>query len=263
MRVSDDATDYWKNVAARARRAGACALLALWVLVAAPRAATADVWGYVDDAGRPHVATEKLDDRYQLFFRGKSSADMPPPAGPATDADFMQTAIYQRVAYHPNVKRFEPLITRYARQNEVDVALVKAVIAAESAYEPEAVSPKGALGLMQVIPATAERYGVAGDRTRTVAQKLFDPATNLSVGTRYLRDLLAMFAGDVALALAAYNSGENTVLRYDRQVPPYPETQEYVKLVQQFQAFYRPPPPPPRSAAPPRILIPAKKVAAP
>jgi hypothetical protein len=263
MRDSDTASDCRQDLRARARRAGASVLLAAWVLVAAPRAATADVWGYVDDEGRPHVATEKLDDRYQLFFRGKSSADVPPPVGPATDADFLQTAIYQRVAFHPNVKRFEPLITRYARQNGVDIALVKAVIAAESAYEPEAVSPKGALGLMQVIPATAERYGVADDRKRTVAQKLFDPAINLSVGTRYLRDLLAMFAGDVSLALAAYNSGENTVLRYDRQVPPYPETQEYVKLVQQFQLFYRPPDPPPKPAAPPRILIPPKKSTAP
>ena len=238
-------------------------VVAAWLLAFAPRAAMADVWGYVDEEGRPHVATEKIDDRYQLFFRGKSSADAPAPAVSATDADFLRTAIYQRVAYHPNVKRFEPLIARYARQNDVDLALVKAIVAAESAYEPEAVSAKGALGLMQVIPATAERYGVAGDRKRTVAQKLFDPAINLSVGTRYLRDLLAMFAGDVALALAAYNSGEKTVLRYDRQVPPYPETQEYVKLVQQFQAFYRPPDPPPKPAAPPRILIPAKKAAAP
>ena len=233
-----------------------------WLLACAPRAATADVWGYVDEQGRPHVATEKLDDRYQLFFRGKTSADAVPPVAGATDADLLQTAIYQRVAFHPNVKRFEPLVARYARQHGVDLALVKAVIAAESAYEPEAVSPKGALGLMQVIPATAERYGVADDRRRTVAQKLFDPAINLSVGTRYLRDLLAMFAGDVALALAAYNAGENTVLRYDRQVPPYPETQEYVKLVQQFHAFYRPPDPPPKSAAPPRILIPARKAEA-
>ena len=237
------------------------AVVAAWLLAVAPRTAVADVWGYVDEQGRPHVATEKLDDRYQLFFRGKSSADMPQPAASATDTDFLQTAIYQRVAFHPNVKRFEPLITRYARQHDVDIALVKAVIAAESAFEPEAVSPKGALGLMQVIPATAERYGVADDRRRTVAQKLFDPSINLSVGTRYLRDLLALFAGDVALALAAYNSGESTVLRYDRQVPPYPETQEYVKLVQQFQAFYRPPDPPPKPAASPRILIPARKPA--
>lgn len=261
MRDADDTRRHVRRAGAGTKRAGMPTLvLAAWLLACVPHAATADVWGYVDEQGRPHVATEKLDDRYQLFFRGKTSADTPPVA-PATDEDFLQTAIYQRVAFHPNVKRFEPLITRYARQHGVDLALVKAVIAAESAYEPEAVSPKGALGLMQVIPATAERYGVADDRKRTVAQKLFDPSINLSVGTRYLRDLLAMFAGDVTLALAAYNAGENTVLRYDRQVPPYPETQEYVKLVQQFRAFYRPPDPPPVSPAPPRILIPAKRAA--
>jgi soluble lytic murein transglycosylase-like protein len=90
-----------------------------------------------------------------------------------------------------------------------------------------------------------------------VAQKLVDPAINLQIGTRYLRDLLAMFAGSIPLALAAYNAGENTVLRYDRQIPPYPETQEYVKLVQQFHAFYRPPPPAPAKSSPLRIRVPA------
>ncbi len=210
---------------------------------------------------RPHVATEPLDARYQLFFRGRTSADVAPaPTGPeAPDDALRRTAIYQRVANHPNVLRYEPLIARYAKQNDVDGALVKAIVAAESAFDPEAVSPKGALGLMQVIPETAARYGITDDRKRTVTQKLFDPAINLQIGTRYLRDLLAMFAGSIPLALAAYNSGENTVLRYDRQIPPYPETQEYVKLVQQFHAFYRPPAPPPTpvKASPLRIRLPA------
>ncbi len=217
--------------------------------------AHADVWGYIDEQGRPHVATEKLDDRYQLFFKGRSSADIVAPA-PAVDEAFTQSAIYRRVVDHPNVKRFDPLIARQARRHGVDAALVKAVVAAESAFEPDAVSPKGALGLMQVIPETAERYGVADDRKRTVAQKLLDPAINVDVGTRYLRDLLALFADDVALALAAYNAGENTVLKYDRKVPPFPETREFVSLVRQFHALYRPPPPPPK---PSRITIPRKR----
>ena len=85
---------------------------------------------------------------------------------------------------------------------------MKAVVAVESAYEADAVSSKGALGLMQVIPETAARYGVTDDAKRTVAQKLKDPAINVSVGTRYLRDLLALFDNDVTLALAAYNAGE-------------------------------------------------------
>lgn len=217
--------------------------------------ARADVWGYVDDQGRPHVATERLDDRYQLFFRGRSSADAAPAAPrPAGEEAFERTAIFRRVESHPNVKRFEPLLARYAKEHGLDVALVKAVVAVESAYEPDAVSVKGAIGLMQVIPETGERYGVTADAKRTVTQKLFDPATNVSVGTRYLRDLLALFANDLRLALAAYNAGEAAVQRFDNRVPPYPETQEFVKLVDQFYALYKPPPPPPSASS--RITIP-------
>ena len=83
------------------------------------------------------------------------------------------------------------------RSTSVDVALVKAIVAVESGYEPTAVSSKGALGLMQVIPDTAARYGVTDDAKRTIEQKLLDPAINISVGTRYLRDLLALFENDV------------------------------------------------------------------
>jgi soluble lytic murein transglycosylase-like protein len=249
--------------AAPAVRAFACAGALLALLGAGH--ARADVWGYVDADGKAHVATEKLDDRYQLFFRGRTNADAPavPIASDGPDDALTRTAIYRRVVNHPNVERFAPLIARYAKQNQLDGALVKAVVAAESAFEPQAVSAKGALGLMQVIPETAARYGVTEDRHRTIAQKLFDPAINLQVGTRYLRDLLAMFAGDVPLALAAYNAGENTVLRYDRQVPPYPETQEYVRLVQQFQALYRPPAPAPVAApaGPMRIRVPIRTAA--
>ena len=234
------------------------AVAGIAALAAATPPARADIWGYIDEQGRPHVATEKLDERYQLFYKGRTSADAAPPApAPAADAGLAQTAIYRRVVGHPNVERFEPLIARHARRHGVDAALVKAVVAVESAFEPDAVSPKGALGLMQVIPETGERYGVSADRKRTVEQKLLDPTINIDVGTRYLRDLLALFADDVALALAAYNAGEATVLKYGRTVPPFPETREFVSLVRQFHALYRPPPPPPPK--PSRITIPKKR----
>jgi len=220
--------------------------------------ASGAVWGYIDEQGRPHIATEKLDDRYQLFFKGATNADLAAKSKPAGEA-FETTAIFRRIASHPNVKRYEPLIVRYAKEQKLDVALVKAVVAVESAYEPTAVSTKGALGLMQIIPDTAERYGVIGDATRTVEQKLFDPATNIRIGTRYLRDLLELFAQDITLALAAYNAGEATVQRYENQVPPYPETQEFVKLVTQFYDLYKPPVPPP---PPSRITIPKRRDAA-
>src|SRR4029079_16984559 len=94
---------------------------------------------------------------------------------------------------------------------------------------------------MQVIPDTAERYGIVGDHKRSAGQKLLDPATNLRVGIAHLSNLMSMFAANLELALAAYNAGEGAVLKYAKKIPPYPETQEYVKLVKQFYAGFLPP----------------------
>lgn len=106
---------------------------------------------------------------------------------------------------------------------KLDPALVHAVIYVESRYQQHAVSPKGAIGLMQVLPGTAARYGIK-DPSRS-------PQVNLKAGTLYLRDLLQMFDNRIDLALAAYNAGEGAVLRYSSQIPPYRETQMYVKAV--------------------------------
>ena len=236
--------------AASPRQPFAAGLLAAALAGASPQV-RADLWGYVDENGVSHFATEQRDARYTLFFKGRTSLDAPPaPASTGLEG----TRLYQRVADHPNLRRYAPLIEQYARTHAVDPALVKAIVAVESGFEPSAVSPKGAVGLMQVIPATGERYGLAADRQRSVEQKLADPATNLRIGTRYLRDLLARFANDLTLALAAYNAGEGAVEQYGNRVPPYPETQEYVKLVQQFYTLYRPPPPP-RPPGKPRLLL--------
>ena len=115
-----------------------------------------------------------------------------------------------------------PLIDRAAMATRLRPALIHAVVRAESAYRSDAVSSKGAMGLMQLMPATAQRYGVS-DRS--------DPAQNLRGGSEYLRDLLVMFENDLQLALAAYNAGENAVIRYGRRIPPYAETQNYVRKV--------------------------------
>lgn len=120
-------------------------------------------------------------------------------------------------------KPYAELIDRAARDASLDPALVHALIHVESRHNPAARSPKGAVGLMQVMPATAARYGVA-DATRSVN-------LNLSVGTRYLRDLLNLFGDRLDLALAAYNAGEHAVLRYGERIPPYPETRSYVPAV--------------------------------
>ena len=118
-----------------------------------------------------------------------------------------------------------PLIERFAAAHQLHPELVHAVIRAESAYRADALSSKGALGLMQLMPGTAARYGV-DDRA--------DPEQNIRGGTAYLRDLLKMFDSDLKLALAAYNAGENAVIRYGKAIPPYRETQNYVQKVLRF-----------------------------
>jgi soluble lytic murein transglycosylase-like protein len=132
-------------------------------------------------------------------------------------------------------KPYAEQIDRAARATSLDPALVHAVIHVESRYNPAARSPKGALGLMQVLPETAARYGVT-DVTRSVT-------VNLGVGTRYLRDLLDLFGDRVDLALAAYNAGEQAVLRHGERIPPYRETQAYVPAVLEKYREWREPPP--------------------
>ena len=117
-------------------------------------------------------------------------------------------------------------VDRIAQQNQISPRLVHSVIQVESNYDPNAVSPKGAQGLMQLIPATARRFGVSD---------VFDPADNIQGGARYLKYLLGLYKGDESLALAAYNAGEGAVSRYGG-VPPFPETQSYVAKVLVGQA---------------------------
>lgn len=114
---------------------------------------------------------------------------------------------------------FDDIVKENAERERVDPKLVKSVMLVESNFNPRAVSPKGARGLMQLMPATARRYGVANS---------FDPVENIRGGVAYLSDLLDMFSGDVVRALAAYNAGEGAVQRHGG-VPPYPETREYVR----------------------------------
>lgn len=120
------------------------------------------------------------------------------------------------------------LVLQASWRHELDPELVQAVIHVESAYHPEARSPKGALGLMQVMPATGARYGVVEPR------QLLDPALNIEVGARYLSDLHKMFNGRTDLILAAYNAGEGAVSRYGNRIPPFPETREYVRRALQL-----------------------------
>jgi soluble lytic murein transglycosylase-like protein len=121
--------------------------------------------------------------------------------------------------------RYSSIIEGAANRFNLHPELLHAVIRAESAYNPSAVSSAGAIGLMQLMPATAARYNVSD---------IYDPVENVYGGAQYLRFLLDMFDHDLRLALAGYNAGENAVVKYGNRIPPYPETQKYVRKVLQF-----------------------------
>ena len=120
------------------------------------------------------------------------------------------------------VVRFNELIEAAARQHRVPASLIRSVVSVESAYDPNARSPKGAMGLMQLMPATGSRFG---------ATNLADPQVNINAGTRYLRWLIERFDNDLPLVLAAYNAGEGSVAKHVNRIPPYPETRHYVARV--------------------------------
>ena len=120
------------------------------------------------------------------------------------------------------LERFEPLVQEHSARQSLRPDLVRAVIQVESGFNPWARSPKGAMGLMQLMPATARELGV---------RNAYDPEENIRGGTEYLRQLLDKYQGDEELALAAYNAGSGAVDRYGRQVPPYRETKDYVRKV--------------------------------
>lgn len=126
------------------------------------------------------------------------------------------------VSGHRRITAFDDLITEHASRHALQPDFVRAVIQAESAFNPFARSPKGAMGLMQLMPATAAEYKVLN---------AYDPAENIRGGVAYLKSLLTRFDGDVSLALAAYNAGPGAVEKYGRAVPPYKETRNYVSKI--------------------------------
>ncbi len=220
-------------------------------------AAQAQIWAYIDERGVAHFSNARLDERYELFAQGGSVLEVlssPPAAAPDTprqprpepaaatspSASPAQSRLMHYLTQSPRYKAVQHLLKEAAQTHRLEPELLQALIAAESGFDAQAVSPKGAVGLMQLMAPTAARYGVKSDRRSSIAQKLTDPAVNLSAGSRYLRDLIAMFPGRLDLALAAYNAGEGAVQRAGNKIPNYPETQNYVKTVLQLYAFLKP-----------------------
>ncbi len=190
-----------------------------------------------------HFGTEKLDERYELFFRGGESFDTSrdlatpravnvPTAPRKLMAFFEISPSYRQVKHH---------LREASQAQHIDYELLQALIATESGFDAAAVSPRGAVGLMQVMPATAQRYGVMPDRKVSVQAKLADPRINVKTGSRYLRYLIDLYPGRLELALAAYNAGEGAVQRAGNQIPNYRETQNYVKTVLQLYGMLKPP----------------------
>ena len=218
--------------------------------------ALASVWGYIDARGVAHFSTEKLDERYELFFKGgesfsaeKSDKLSLKPIGKNNSSGYAipagsANAPTRLLAYFdvsPNYKAVKHLLKDASLAHGIDYELLQALIATESGFDTFAVSPKGAVGLMQLMPPTAERYGVKADKQTPIEKKLTDPKTNIKAGASYLRDLIKMFPGQLELAVAAYNAGEGAVQRAGNKIPNYPETKNYVKTVMQLYGHLKPP----------------------
>lgn len=200
--------------------------------VAAP--VKAELWGFVDGKGVAHLASKPLNGSYSLVLAGAGK-----PAGaeagngrvPGKSDGSQGLLTWLEIA--PEVKSVQPFLREAAAAHGVDMELLKAIIAVESGYKRDALSPRGAVGLMQITSIAASRYASAGlvaNANANLQQLLFDPRTNVMTGARMLADLIKRF-GRIDAALAAWNAGEGAVRRAGGRVPPIAETQAHVHLV--------------------------------
>jgi len=190
--------------------------LAVVSLLSLPANTRAQIASSVDERGKlVFVNGDSPAPRYGSTMKGSSDASTDPLAVPSGKLT-------------PPPDRLDRIVRDAAERHKVDPALVQAVISTESGCNPHAVSRKGAVGLMQLIPETAKRFG---------GGNLFDPAQNVEAGTTYLKSLLDRYNGDLTKSLAAYNAGEHAVDN-SGGIPPYWETQRYVRKV--TDAYFRP-----------------------
>jgi soluble lytic murein transglycosylase-like protein len=162
------------------------------------------------------------DARAKVEEIAKQIAEANKPAPIVSAAEIASSSGTANEVWSTGNSRIDGLIRLYGNQYGVDPYLIYCLMSQESKFSSGAISPKGAQGLMQLMPGTAARYGVTNP---------YDVAQSIMGGTRYLKDLLQMFNGRVDLALAGYNAGENAVIKYGYTVPPYDETRNYVKLI--------------------------------
>ncbi|MBK5939274.1 transglycosylase SLT domain-containing protein [Halochromatium roseum] len=220
------------------------------VVVLATESVSADVFKYVDQHGNVFFSDEPLtsaglklewkrtatrlaaQNREQSESIRRKQAEVNARLKALSEAEAAAAEVYKKRPVAPvsgsmwaRRTRYQPLIESAARRHGLLPELLHAVIRTESAYKPDALSHAGACGLMQLMPATAERFRVT---------EIWDPAQNIEGGAAYLRFLLNLFDNDIRLALAGYNAGEGAVKRYGNQIPPFPETQNYVRKVLQF-----------------------------
>lgn len=185
-------------------------------LGAAVSVCRADIYAYTDHSGTTHFTDHPNDPRYTLILHTPLAPGIDTPGAQSMDAKRASAWLARSVQY-------DAAISRAAGEAKVRPELVRAVIVVESGFNPRAVSRRGAIGLMQLLPSTARRYG---------AFNAFDPEQNIHAGARYLAQLIARYGGEkLDLVLAAYNAGEDAVEKYGRHIPPFKETQAYVPNV--------------------------------
>lgn len=194
-------------------------LLALLLFALAP-SAKADIYTYTDANGIVHLSNVPDNKNFRILVAAQREENRSePPLGQVRTS-------------RSGKERFTPLVEEAAHAYQVDPALLHAVISAESGYNPVAISNKGAVGLMQLTPETARRYGVANS---------LDPEQNIRGGAKYLSHLLQLFDNNLELTVAAYNAGENAVIKHGYSIPPYRETLGYVPSVLKLHEKFRAP----------------------
>lgn len=185
------------------------------LLLLSLNSAEADIYRYEDEEGIVHFTDAPTDKRFKFFMRDLKKD--------------RQLRTVLKFSSKVNPAEYETIIKASAVRYGISPALIKAVIHAESGYDPNAISPKGASGLMQLMPGTAKSLKVSNS---------FDPKDNVDGGVKYLKFLLDTFRGDVSLALAAYNAGLSKVAKYGG-IPPYAETKNYVNKVLSYMQTYQ------------------------